>query len=680
MDRKTRSKITGVLPAALACVCLLLPAGSCSDDKTRTDDTLPVGVVGFRVQGAAPSTRAGSTGAGQVDAVIVNGRMTDGATRGEVLLEGSTLFRLKGTENHFDYSPHAYFPSWAAQASFAAYSPANSRIGAGDFSISPAGSPSDNVISYTLPDPSAGTQPQEDLLVAVAEADKAAFTGPVVLNMRHALSRVHVRARNRMIYPVIIEKLSLHNLYTSGTLDIDGDVWKGGNGTADINDGYSAPVTGHTDYKVLWLPTGSRNGKLSWALARTGAVIPAIQTVEQITADDQAMLVLPQTTLNKDNDAITDPDDFYLEVTYSIQNYGSNTVRCAFKDVNGLPQTAAKEGLTFEMGRQYALTLVFTAEALTLDVSVDEWDQSGEIPEIVNPFLPSWAQSNIYFQPDLTADPGGSIGSLTFSENDASKSGYQGLYFKWGSLIGVESGSGGNDGFGADTHLFIPDVNTGKYYRVKSSEIAADYTDTDAGKQAAVQAYAAVKANMTTWANVPYANELATGMDDTGSSPVTDASKDTYYAQYKGDICKYLSDKKSSNGSGLTRNWVMQVSDKWTRDQTGFPTSGSYILKVKSGGTDDGLGNGNKDDISNLLYYVDDDKGETVIFPTAGYRSLSNGYRFYVGNTGSYWSSSSPLDTNIGYSINFSSGGLSFGEDMFAQRRGNGFTVRCVAE
>ncbi|MDR1344287.1 MAG: fimbrillin family protein [Tannerellaceae bacterium] len=360
MDRKTRSKITGIAWVAIA-FAWLLNLVSCSDDKILTDDTAPYAVVSFRVQGASPSTRAGSTGTGQVNAVIVNGRTTSGA-RGEVLLEGGTLYRLKGTENHFDYSPHVYFPSWAEYASFSAYSPASSRIGSESFTVSPKDSPLDNIISYSVPDPS-GKDPQEDLLVAAIE-NKEVLAGPVVLNMRHALSRVHVRARNMMVYPVIIEKLSLHNLHNSGKLKIDGKI---------NDDDYATD-----DYKVLWTPlTEKPDGKLSWALAKTGAVIPATQVIEQVTADDQAMLVMPQTTKNENNDAVATGDDFYLEVTYTVQNYGSNTVCSAFRDVNGLDG-----GLTFEMGRQYALTITFTADEVTFNVSVDGWDK----PEVPVPF------------------------------------------------------------------------------------------------------------------------------------------------------------------------------------------------------------------------------------------------------------------------------------------------------
>jgi hypothetical protein len=350
---------------------LLGMTAACSDDLTVTDDTLPVAAVTFRVQGALPATRAAATGVEQVNAVIVNGRITSG-TRADILLDGSTLFRIKGTENHFDYSPHAYFPSWADQALFAAYSPAGSHIGKHDFTVSPMGDDADNIIRYQTVSPTEGTQ--EDLLVAVATVDKLFFAAPVVMNMHHALSRVHIRARNQMIYPVIIEKLSLHNLYTEGWLDVDGTAW-GVSTEVDITEGYvaSANVTEHSHYKVLWQPAGAPDGTLEWKLPETGAVMPASQKTERVTTDDQAMMVIPQTTRNTLNAYVPDPDsgDFYLEITYTIQNYGSNTVKCAFRDVNGLTPTIAGEGLTFEMGRQYALTVIFTAEAVVFDVSVD---------------------------------------------------------------------------------------------------------------------------------------------------------------------------------------------------------------------------------------------------------------------------------------------------------------------
>ena len=376
MNRKAKNKMPRT-PGIPACICLLLWAASaCVTDQVLLDDTLPVAGLSFRVQGATPSTRAAATTAGQVNTAIVNGRITGAAGRSEVLVDGATLFRLKGTTNRFDYSPHAYFPSWATEAEFCAYSPATSWIGEDDFFISSQSVEADNTIHYTVPDPA--SRQQEDLLAAFRKVGEKDFMAPVTLNMHHVLSRVHVRARNQMIYPVIIEKLSLHNLYTSGKLDIDGDTWQtAGDGTVDINEGYAGSVTKHADYKTLWEPLGPK-GSLQWMLPETGAVIPATQATEQVTADDQAMLVLPQTTQNALNGYVVtdDDDDFYLRVTYTIQNYGSNTVQCAYRDVNGLlPDAADMQGLTFEMGRQYALTIVFTAEAVTFDVSVDEWEE-----------------------------------------------------------------------------------------------------------------------------------------------------------------------------------------------------------------------------------------------------------------------------------------------------------------
>jgi hypothetical protein len=88
------------------------------------------------------------------------------------------------------------------------------------------------------------------------------------------------------------------------------------------------------------------------------------------------MLVMPQITVNSDADNfVTDEEkatDFYMEIGYTIQNY-TTTARVAFPDINAIAQTTDKEGIVFEMGRQYGLTICFTLEAVTFDISVGDW-------------------------------------------------------------------------------------------------------------------------------------------------------------------------------------------------------------------------------------------------------------------------------------------------------------------
>jgi hypothetical protein len=299
-----------------------------------------------------------------------------------------------------------------------------------------------------------------------------------------------------------------------------------------------------------------------------------------------------------------------------------------------------------------------------------------------------WGASNIYFRPDIA---NGVVGSLTFAKSDQSKSGYQGLYFKWGSLIGVSAAVEGSNAFSA-AYLYIPDVSTGanagKYYKVKSSEISAGYGESNTDIGEAVRAYVTAGGG-SAWGNIPSATDtdlsgsVATGRD---KSPLTDASDQTLYEKYMGDICKFLSDTKDSNGSGLTKNWVMPKSEVWKGPAYG----GSYsAVNSYLSGTDfrydpdpawdseepfddpsaDGTG---KNSIARMTYTLD--TGESVIFPAAGLRY--DGQLYYVGDNGDYWSSS-VNDASNAYYLGFGSG--SVGPDDYFDRP-IGFPVRCVQE
>jgi hypothetical protein len=455
------------------------------------------------------------------------------------------------------------------------------------------------------------------------------------------------------------------------------------------------------------------------------------------------MLVLPQTTVNSNNGAVpTTATDFFVEVTYRLSNI-QRTVRAAFTDINKLPQTDKKEGLTFEMGRQYALTLGFDDTDIKFDISVESWEAeepelasaattvvfNGNIPAGVSegvevegihaansgfiygkelpglttpPFLvgwiflgyfdsrdggtqyydgsltpqkvfdtdgddepdavwdkagpactlyaqwvkfnPFWGQSNIYFKPDPDGD--GSVGSLTFSEDDSSKFGYQGLYFKWGSLIGVSP----TGTFNGDAYLYIPDVTTGKYYKVTVSDVkdssvkaVSDFLDD------AVPGWTGNNNGTypnNDWSRIPYADESYDS--GRGLSPLTDASNQAYYTSYKGDICKFLSDKKETNSSKLKRNWVMPISDVWKGDVSaqdyGVDIDGVYRYEKNSNWSGSGsflpttdVGGTGSTPTALMTYTA---TGETASFPASGYRYVDHGALNGVGSSGCYWSSS----------------------------------------
>jgi hypothetical protein len=757
----------------------------CSDDKFGSDSSSGK-QISFRLQGNLPSSRATGTTVENINAFVVNAQVHDKndyplPDDADKLFSSQTVARQEGQFNAFDYNPKRYYPDAAEKAYYSAYSPVTGNVGG--FNGSP-----DNTITYRVPAPSdKGDTTQEDLLVAytpvigkavtldAAPSSRDGFDTPVSLNFKHALSRVFVKASNKNLEPVVITGLILHNLYNEGMLKIDGA----------INEEAA-------DYKVLWERTDRESEKLTsypYVLLPTGVSVPAgtEDNPVYVVGKDQGMLVLPQTTVNSNNDAEIDDTevstDFYVEVTYRLSNI-QRTVRAAFTDINKLAQ-----GLTFEMGRQYALTLGFSDAAVEFDISVEPWEADEQLanaattvvfngnkpsgalgavshihdtnsgfiygkalpalyydkasnpdPDTDAPTLagyvfqgyfdareggtpyydasltpqkvfdtdgddepdavwdkagPSstlyaqweeevWGKSNIYFAPD---EPDGNIGSLTFSENDPSKSGLQGLYFKWGSLIGVAAG-GSNESYDntidSGTYLYIPNVVTGKYYKVRSGLVSKDYSaGTTQEMNEAVRAYAD-KQTDGTWDKIPYVTDVALGgsiESGRGKAPLTEKSGAATYDKYMGDICKFLSEKKATNDSRLKRNWVMPKSEVWSGENRyvrsywpySHPSGWSYdwVSGYLDNTTPDG-----RDKSTACLTYTLAANGETVTFPAAGCRYEASGnVQHSLGNFGYYWSSS--VDSSIAYSLFFSASG-----DMYPANLAdwNAMSLRCVRD
>jgi hypothetical protein len=306
-----------------------------------------------------------------------------------------------------------------------------------------------------------------------------------------------------------------------------------------------------------------------------------------------------------------------------------------------------------------------------------------------------WGASNIYFRPDASSVDG-SVGSLTFAKSDQSKSGYQGLYFKWGSLIGVSAGATGGEF--KDAYLYIPDVSTGQYYKVAVSEVktSSEKAVLDFYRDA-VSGWVGTDASAATdWNLIPCPSNddnpslsigIGSGYYDAGDrqnkSPLTDKSTNDTYKKYKGDICKFLTDTKGTNGSGLTRNWVMPVSNDFgltdgpLNSGNGYIHTGDgYTYKNENGSTPWGgfadlSADGTGSTATARLTYTTSEK---VIFPAAGIRN--GGPLSYVGINGNYWSSS-VYGASSAYSLGFVSGGVSPNGSNY---RTYGFPVRCVQE
>jgi hypothetical protein len=169
-----------------------------------------------------------------------------------------------------------------------------------------------------------------------------------------------------------------------------------------------------------------------------------------------------------------------------------------------------------------------------------------------------FAYSNIYYDgTNLTFDRSGATASI------ANSCYYQGVFFKWGSLIGV-SPIGGGDA----TILYIP--NTGN-------------KTWDASKTISTSSFG-------NWAGIPYttANSSLSSPADKGENFLYNHSD---FGQYKGDICRYIDgDWRMPNGN----EWASQVGGtvgnggsgtSKNAAGTGIMTAWNQYRKIISGGT-----------------------------------------------------------------------------------------------
>jgi hypothetical protein len=256
-----------------------------------------------------------------------------------------------------------------------------------------------------------------------------------------------------------------------------------------------------------------------------------------------------------------------------------------------------------------------------------------------------WAGSNIYW--DGT--------KLTFdTEATAANNKKQGVFFKWGSLIGVSpNGALGSLYNTSSVLLYIPSY-------VSDSPISSSWTGTTTGS------------NMD-WIKIPYITDSGSPYGQT-STYLNDAAQNTSttYAAYKGDICQYLSKTgavsgswrmptaKEFNAGGLTDNAYVE----WTASTAPWAKSGSF-------GAESGNEQGTTQLSSGGTYTVN---GVSTSFPASGYRTYSIGTLSGVGTYGYCWSSSASNASN-GFRLILSS---NYVYPAYGNYRQFGYPVRCV--
>jgi hypothetical protein len=223
-----------------------------------------------------------------------------------------------------------------------------------------------------------------------------------------------------------------------------------------------------------------------------------------------------------------------------------------------------------------------------------------------------WARSNIYWDSSkLTFVPAG---------NDLSKQGYQGVYFKWGSLVGISPAGSDANTYSTSTLVYKPNaVATGTY---------------------------------ATWDAIPYENSSSATV--VGSPNI---------GTFKGDICTHINSgyRLPVNGEfGTSSGWYQQG---WVEYEN---ADFSPVTTDKDDGTYDFIAN-NKSCAKNTVL------GD-VIFPASGYRFDSSKLT-RVGTCGVYQIGSAYSATE-NYYMYFSY--LFLYTSSTSGSRSYAYTVRCV--
>ena len=285
--------------------------------------------ISFRVQGGAPELRTTATTKENVDAFVVYGADYV-TTPNPNIFDGITVARQ--VDGSFDYNPKKYFATGATTSQFAAFSPVSTLVTSPSFAYGTGLS-----FNYEVPAPDAvhGKTTQEDLLVAGTTFATIVAGTKVNFDFKHALSRIFVKATSELSETVTIRELTLMNLQPSGTIT------------------GAAPWTWPALWE--WTPTGSKT-PYSYALAPSGVAVPAgLATATLITSMEQGMMVIPQEVGIADPtpNPTPDADDFALKVVYDVANLPGEEAYIYLEN-----------GYEFEMGKQYAITIAFTADNL----------------------------------------------------------------------------------------------------------------------------------------------------------------------------------------------------------------------------------------------------------------------------------------------------------------------------
>jgi hypothetical protein len=253
-----------------------------------------------------------------------------------------------------------------------------------------------------------------------------------------------------------------------------------------------------------------------------------------------------------------------------------------------------------------------------------------------------FAQSNIYWEWNNEGDPTQG-GYLTFDKGSSGRSDYQGVFFRWGSLVGL---SPARPDPVWEFLVYVPDVDT---YPNHAGDWEAKRSQYIEGSG---------PGSYIVWA---FPDPLQfTGPYVTTTNLVSDQNENYLYENpdfenYKGDICHYID-----------AEWRMPNSAE-------FGADGGYTSTPFGTGPTptDQTGKGSMEG-SGVMY---ESASGVVFLPPSGWRATSGYVVNSVGVAGNYWTGSVYNDTQA-WSMSFYQDGAAY--PQLPYDRAAGFSVRCI--
>ena len=281
-----------------------------------------------------------------------------------------------------------------------------------------------------------------------------------------------------------------------------------------------------------------------------------------------------------------------------------------------------------------------------------------------------WAGSNIYWDPVKEI--------LTFDDNgdDRSHENYQGVFFKWGSLVATSPTDSWNN---TDGEFFLnnPSLSTSDKNLSKVIYVPNTNSSTNGGWNPNI------KSN-NRWANIPYVKD---GFYNT--FPMTEeAHKRAYLLEVHnptkniGDICKYITDQGWAPRADEGIKWRMPTSNDFEKygmtDNLIFREYGQFNeVSTTNNFGQTIINNGRMTNYNN----------EAIKLPACGTRERSGSLGYEAEIVGGYWGSTIGINPQSYNGLNslglYFSNFYDYPSELFPQYpdiREIGFAIRCVQE